>query len=107
MGGCLVLDFLVRLWSRRSTGVALLTMISVFAAWWIKERYWRFIDTTPGRSTAAAATTLGSRGQVRLLEAPHTQENYLLQEMGFRRRASMRGGCGASPGSPALSLRRC
>ncbi len=84
MGGCLVLDFLVRLWSRRSTGIALLTMISVFAAWWIKERYWRFIDTTQGRSSAAAATTLGSRGQVRLFEAPHTQENYLLQEMGFR-----------------------
>ena len=84
MGGCLVLDFLVRLWSRRSTGIALLTMIAVFAAWWIKERYWRFIDTTPARSTVAAATTLGSRGQVRLFEAPHTQENYLLQEMGFR-----------------------
>ena len=84
MGGCLVLDFLVRLWSKHSTGIALLTMIVVFAAWWIKERYWHFIETTSGRSTVAAATTLGSRGKVRLFEAPHTQENYLLQEMGFR-----------------------
>jgi DMSO reductase anchor subunit len=84
MGGCLVLDFLVRLWSKHSAGIALLTVIVVLAAWWIKERYWRFIDTTSGRGTVAAATALGSRGQVRLFEAPHTQENYLLQEMGFR-----------------------
>jgi sulfite dehydrogenase (quinone) subunit SoeC len=83
MGGCLVLDFLVRLWSRHFFGIALLTMLVVFAAWWIKERYWRFIDTTSARSTPAGATSLGSRGRVRLLEAPHTEENYLLKEMGF------------------------
>jgi sulfite dehydrogenase (quinone) subunit SoeC len=84
MGGCLVLDCLVRLWSAHSGGIALFTMIVVLVGWWIKERYWRFIDTTSARSTVAAATTLGSRGKLRLLEAPHTQENYLLQEMGFR-----------------------
>jgi sulfite dehydrogenase (quinone) subunit SoeC len=83
MSGCLVLDFLVRLWSRHSSGIALLAMLTVFAAWWIKERYWRFIDTSSARSTVAGATTLGSRGSVRLLEAPHTEENYLLKEMGF------------------------
>ena len=26
---------------------------------------------------------LGSRGKVRMLEPPHTEENYLLKEMGF------------------------
>ena len=30
------------------------------------------------------AKHLGSRGPVRMLEPPHTQDNYLLQEMGFR-----------------------
>lgn len=84
MSGCLVLDFLTRLWSARSGGIALLTLVVVLAAWWMKERYWRVIDTTSGRSTAASATSLGSRGRVRLLEAPHTEENYLLKEMGFR-----------------------
>jgi sulfite dehydrogenase (quinone) subunit SoeC len=84
MGGCLVLDFFVRLWSPHSFGIALLTTIVVSIAWWIKERYWRFIDTTSARTTVAGATTLGSRGRVRLLEAPHTEENYLLKEMGFR-----------------------
>jgi sulfite dehydrogenase (quinone) subunit SoeC len=84
MSGCLVLDFLIRLWSARYGGVALLTSVVVLAAWWTKERYWRLIDTTSARSTVASATSLGSRGRVRMLEAPHTEENYLLKEMGFR-----------------------
>ena len=37
-------------------------------------------------STVASATGLGRRGRVRMLEPPHTQDNYLLQEMGFRDR---------------------
>ncbi len=37
-----------------------------------------------GASTAESATGLGFLGKVRLLEAPHTSENYLLKEMGFR-----------------------
>jgi DMSO reductase anchor subunit len=84
MSGFLVLDFLVRLWARHPTGVPLLTFLVVLAAWWTKERYWRFIDTTSARSTAESATLLGTRGKVRLFESPHTEENYLLKEMGFR-----------------------
>jgi DMSO reductase anchor subunit len=84
MSGFLVLDFLVRLWVPGPSGVALLTLIVVIIAWWIKEQYWRFIDTTSARSTVGTATLLGSRGKVRMLEPPHTEENYLLKEMGFR-----------------------
>jgi DMSO reductase anchor subunit len=84
MSGCLVLNFLVRLWAPRPRGVALLALVVVFIAWWMKERYWRFIDTTSAPSTVASATLLGSRGKVRMLEPPHTEENYLLREMGFR-----------------------
>lgn len=84
MSGYLLLDFLVRLWAPHPSGVALLTLIVVLAAWWAKERYWRLIDTTSARSTVASATLLGSRGKVRMLEPPHTEDNYLLKEMGFR-----------------------
>jgi len=84
MSGCLLLDFLIQLWSARDAGVALLTLIVVLAAWWMKERYWRLVDTTSARSTVESATSLGRRGRVRMLEAPHTEENYLLKEMGFR-----------------------
>jgi sulfite dehydrogenase (quinone) subunit SoeC len=84
MSGFLVLDFLVRLWAPRPSGVALLTLIVVLIAWWTKQQYWRFVDTTSARSTVGTATLLGSRGKVRMLEPPHTEENYLLKEMGFR-----------------------
>ncbi len=84
MSGFLVLDFLVRLWAPSPLGVALLTLIVVLIAWWTKEQYWRFIDTTSARSTVSTATLLGGRGKVRMLEPPHTEENYLLKEMGFR-----------------------
>ena len=49
----------------------------------LKLGYWRFIDGAPATSTAGSATGLGSFGAVRLFEAPHTSENYLLKEMGF------------------------
>jgi len=81
--GFLVLHFLARLWAARPSGIATLTFIVVLVAWWTKERYWRFIDTTSARSTVASATLLGSPGRVRVLESPHTEENYLLKEMGF------------------------
>lgn len=84
MSGFLVLNFLVRLWQPSPTGLTLLTLIVVLLAWWSKEQYWRLIDTTSAPSTVASATLLGSRGKVRMLEPPHTEENYLLKEMGFR-----------------------
>jgi sulfite dehydrogenase (quinone) subunit SoeC len=84
MSGCLVLDFLIRFWPAHYWGIALQTSVVVLAAWWMKERYWHSIDTTSARSTVVSATSLGSRGGVRMLEAPHTEENYLLKEMGFR-----------------------
>jgi DMSO reductase anchor subunit len=84
MSGLLVLNFLVRLWTVRATGLALLTLAVVAVAWWIKERYWRFIDTNSAPSTVASATALGSRGRVRRFENPHTEENFLLREMGFQ-----------------------
>ena len=49
----------------------------------LKLGYWRFIDRAPPTSTAGSATGLGAIGTVRLFEAPHTSENYLLKEMGF------------------------
>jgi len=49
-----------------------------------KLGYWRFIDQTSSRSTPESATGLGHLGQVRLLEGPHSEANYLMQEMGFR-----------------------
>jgi DMSO reductase anchor subunit len=50
----------------------------------IKLLYWRFLDSGARAVTAESATGLGAFGKVRMLAAPHTEENYLLKEMGFR-----------------------
>jgi len=53
-------------------------------SWAIKWLYWRFIDKQQPESTTGTATGLGHLGEVTQLEAPHTSENYLLKEMGFK-----------------------
>jgi DMSO reductase anchor subunit len=53
-------------------------------AWAMKLAYWRETDPKPCAATAESATGLGRFGTVRLLEPPHTQSNYLLDEMGYR-----------------------
>ena len=50
----------------------------------IKLGYWHFLDSGAHAATAETATGLGQFGKVRMLTAPHTEENYLLNEMGFR-----------------------
>ena len=49
-----------------------------------KLAYWRHIDVAKPVATAETATGLGAIGKVRPLDPPHTEENYLLKEMGFR-----------------------
>jgi len=50
----------------------------------IKLFYWHSLDSGAHAATAESATGLGSFGKVRMLAPPHTEENYLLKEMGFR-----------------------
>jgi sulfite dehydrogenase (quinone) subunit SoeC len=83
MAGLLLLDLITRFWVV-PISIALLTLAAIAIAWWLKECYWRFIDTSVAQSTIASATGLGRRGKVRMLEPPNTEENYLLKEMGFR-----------------------
>jgi len=64
-------------------GAAWLGIATVAAAAALKLGYWRHIDARPGTSTTESATGLGAFGRVRLFEAPHTEENFLLKEMGF------------------------
>ena len=60
-----------------------LAMLLLAIAWGLKAGYWRYIDRRASRSTAESATGLGRFGRVTSLEAPHTAENWLLNEMGF------------------------
>ncbi|HET6546210.1 MAG TPA: DmsC/YnfH family molybdoenzyme membrane anchor subunit [Rhodanobacteraceae bacterium] len=63
----------------------------IVAATWLQHAYWRALDRMPATS-AGVATGLDRFGAVRSFEAPHTEENYLIREMGFafaRRRAAL------------------
>ena len=65
------------------TVAAVIAIVLAVVAGVVKWGYWRFIDTAPPIATMESATGLGSIGKVRALEAPHTEENYLLREMGY------------------------
>ena len=84
MSGALWLTAVTRLWAEGSAFLDLLAMALVVMGWLLKEAYWRFIATTSSPSTIESATGLGRYGKVRAFEAPHTEENYLLKEMGYR-----------------------
>lgn len=58
-------------------------MVMLLIGWRVQRHYWGFIDTTENPITPQMAT--GLKGEsVRLMEGPHTEENYLMQEMGFK-----------------------
>lgn len=83
MTGALWLNALAHLFGVAGGAVTVIALAAIVAAWVIKAAYWHFIDTTTSTSTPNTATGLRS-GQVRLIDAPHTEDNYLLKEMGYR-----------------------
>jgi DMSO reductase anchor subunit len=84
MTGALWLNALAHLFGLASNGLTLVATAALAVGWLTKLAYWRFTDDSRSESTAETATGLGHLGKVRLFEAPHTEENYLMREMGFR-----------------------
>jgi DMSO reductase anchor subunit len=62
----------------------ILALVSLAAAIIIKLAYWRHIDTEPRSLTPGDATGLGQFGKVRQVEAPHSQKNFVMLEMGYK-----------------------
>jgi DMSO reductase anchor subunit len=56
----------------------------VLAAAAVKLAYWHSIDASSAGSTVASALGLPRDRPIRPLDPPHTEENYLLREMGYR-----------------------
>ncbi|WP_432613443.1 hypothetical protein [Azospirillum brasilense] len=87
--GALLLNALLGVAGQAAGWSSLLALASVGLAWAAKEGHWRHCATAHPVSTAETATGLGHNGlghigRVRLLDAPHSEDNYLLKEMGFR-----------------------
>jgi sulfite dehydrogenase (quinone) subunit SoeC len=82
MTGTLLLQALLALFSHMPVRLPWFAILVLVAGLAVKLAYWRSIDKAEPHSTAESATGLGALGRVRLLEAPHTSENYLMKEMG-------------------------
>jgi DMSO reductase anchor subunit len=83
-GGVLATAITAWLPGGRPLPLVLLALPALGLAWALKWRYWRMIDKGKPLATTAQAIGLADRGPARLLEAPHTERNYILDEMGFR-----------------------
>src|SRR5262249_27718498 len=49
----------------------------------MKRVYWAMVDAMPRSLTPGDATGLKALGEVRVLEPPHTQPNFVMREMGY------------------------
>jgi DMSO reductase anchor subunit len=83
MSGAVLLHALLRGFSADAVAAAALAGGLTAAAWAVKEFALRRNDARALPVTANSAIGL-SGGAIRVLEWPHTEENYLLKEMGYR-----------------------
>ncbi|RWD05373.1 MAG: dimethyl sulfoxide reductase anchor subunit [Mesorhizobium sp.] len=83
MTGGVLLNVLLQGFDVGSVAVLAFSMLATLAGWGWKLATWRYNDRLETPTTANTATGLAG-GTVRSLEWPHTEENYLLKEMGFR-----------------------
>src|SRR5277367_2272016 len=79
MTGSLLLRALVALFGHSPDVLRILGAAAILVAAGGKIAYWWHIGRAAPAATAESATGLGALGRVRLLEAPHTEENYLLK----------------------------
>jgi DMSO reductase anchor subunit len=112
-GGALWLSALSAARGLDDTPFPAAALVLVLAAWGLKGVFWRRVDRAPATRDTAAAIGLAQGGPARLLDPPHTEENYLLREMGFRiarrhaarlRRLALLSGAALPAGLLLLSL---
>ena len=83
MTGSVLLNALLQGFGVGSAAVLIAALLATLAGWGWKFATWRYNDRLEIPTTANTATGLAG-GTVRSIEWPHTEENYLLKEMGFR-----------------------
>ncbi|WP_214471527.1 DmsC/YnfH family molybdoenzyme membrane anchor subunit [Mesorhizobium sp. dw_380] len=83
MTGSVLLNALCQGFAVGSKMLVAACMLLTLLGWGWKLATWRYNDQLEIPSNANTATGLAG-GTVRSLEWPHTEENYLLKEMGFR-----------------------
>jgi DMSO reductase anchor subunit len=84
MTGALGAHALLTLSGAASRWAGVLAICAVLLAFALKILSWRRLARSVPESSPESATGLAALGRVRMLDPPHTQTNYLLNEMGFR-----------------------
>ncbi len=84
MGGAVLLTLLSHAADGSALAAGIAALVLLPAALTAKIAYWRRAHREAGSSTPESATGLGGLGRVRQWEAPHSHDNYLLREMGYR-----------------------
>ncbi len=83
MTGAVLLFALSLLFAEPLKFIAPISGLLLAAGLTAKWRYWSFVDSTAGTSTPGTATGLPG-AQVKSIEWPHTEANYVVKEMGFQ-----------------------
>jgi DMSO reductase anchor subunit len=83
MTGSVLLNALLQMFGAASSLLAAFALAATLFGWFWKLRTWTYNDTLETKTSVNSATGLKG-GTVRSIEWPHTEENYLLKEMGFR-----------------------
>ncbi len=83
MSGAVLLALLARGFGVHRSEIDVVAIGLLVVGWLVKIAYWRTIDAMRPRTTLATATGLGRFGSVRLLEQPHTEDNFIMREMGY------------------------
>jgi sulfite dehydrogenase (quinone) subunit SoeC len=84
MTGALLLHLLLAAFGMPRAWAGGLALLGTALAFYLKWRYWTALARTGPGPSQESATGLGALGEVRTLDPPHTQTNYLLSEMGFK-----------------------
>ncbi|MEO1017195.1 MAG: DmsC/YnfH family molybdoenzyme membrane anchor subunit [Pseudomonadota bacterium] len=82
MAGSLILVTIMTLAGIEMRAVIWPVIAIVLVTWFVKLLYWRGAARHAGSSSPQSAT--GLSGRLRPIYAPHSEANYLLDEMGFR-----------------------
>jgi len=83
MTGAVLLDAIFELRGLPDLRLQAAAMLAIGLGWIWKLATWRYNDSLMPAATAGTATGLAG-GRLRSIEWPHTQQNYVLKEMGYR-----------------------
>ena len=83
MSGAVLMSVLIHVFGIENNYIQGLTVVTLAAGWALKTLYWSFNKRSKGLPTVNSALGIDA-GDVSVLELPHTSDNYLMKEMGFK-----------------------